>query len=333
MKLGSISVSTPDGDEPRLVAIESEAQRAIDLRAAERIRLQRLGATPAAALRLAEAVFPSSMAMAIAEGPSFLKAARVAAGDPDSSALVPLPDVRWLPSIDAPMIRDCMAFEEHLLHAVERIGQSVNPLHYELPAYYKANVSALLGHEQTVPWPAYTRFMDYELELGFVIGRTGRNLTPNEAGAYLFGVTIFDDFSARDIQAREMTLTLGPTKGKDFGTAVGPWITTADEVDMTDLTMIARVNGEEWSRGNSGAMMWTPAELIAYISYGETLRPGDLIASGTVGNGCGLEMGRRLQPGDVVELEVSGIGVLRNRLGEPETTGWNPTPRRARAHV
>ena len=124
---------------------------------------------------------------------------------------------------------------------------------------------------------------------------------------------------------------MGPAKGKDFATAVGPWITTVDELDLADLDMRARVNGDEWSHGSSGSTWWSVGELLAYISWGETLQPGDLVGSGTVGLGCGLELGRRLEPGDVVELEVSGIGVLRNRLGQPEGEGWEPRPRPADA--
>jgi 2-keto-4-pentenoate hydratase/2-oxohepta-3-ene-1,7-dioic acid hydratase in catechol pathway len=131
-------------------------------------------------------------------------------------------------------------------------------------------------------------------------------------------VTIYNDFSARDIQTREMKLMLGPAKGKDFNTALGPWITTVDELDIADLTMLARINGDEWSRGNSGTIMWQPGEIVAYCSYGENLLPGDVVGSGTVGGGCGLELDKRLQPGDVVELEISGVGVLRNRMGQPE---------------
>jgi 2-keto-4-pentenoate hydratase/2-oxohepta-3-ene-1,7-dioic acid hydratase in catechol pathway len=144
-------------------------------------------------------------------------------------------------------------------------------------------------------------------------------------------VTIYNDFSARDIQSREMKLMLGPAKGKDFNTALGPWITTVDELDIADLTMLARINGDEWSRGNSGTMMWEPGEIVAYCSYGENLLPGDVVGSGTVGGGCGLELDKRLQPGDVVELEISGVGVLRNRMGQPEQPGWTPTARRRTA--
>jgi 2-keto-4-pentenoate hydratase/2-oxohepta-3-ene-1,7-dioic acid hydratase in catechol pathway len=225
-------------------------------------------------------------------------------------------------------MRDCMAFEGHIRNSFGRLGSPVPPQIYELPIYYKGNPGTLIGHDAEVPWPAYSRSMDYELELGFVIGRAGRSLTPPEARGHLFGVTIFNDFSARDAQAREMGGSLGPAKGKDFATAIGPWITTADELDLESLEMVARVNGEEWSRGSIGQIMWSVEELIAYASASEPLLPGELIASGTVPLGCGLELGRQLQPGDVVELEVSGVGLLRNRLGEPEPLRWSPSPRK-----
>ena len=298
----------------------------MDLRAAERIRFERGGATPAAAWRFAMAHFPSSMAEAIAAGPEFLSRAQEAAGT--GELRLAIDEVGWLPAIDPPVMRDCMAFERHMVNAGQRLGQQLNPLYYELPAYYKGSRSGLIGHGHVVRWPAYAAYMDYELELGFVIGRGGTNLSPQQALSHIFGVTIFNDFSARDIQGREMQLGLGPAKGKDFATAVGPWITTLDELDLGKLEMFARVNGEEWSRSTSGSIMWSPAELVAYVSYGENLQPGDLIGSGTVGGGCGLELGQQLSPGDVVELEVNGIGVLRNQLGQPENGGWNPTPRR-----
>lgn len=155
------------------------------------------------------------------------------------------------------------------------------------------------AHGQTVPWPPYAEVMDYALELGFVVGGAGRNLTPEEAARLLFGVTIFNDFSARDFQAREMRAGLGPAKGKDFATAVGPWIVPADELDLAaGPEIVARVNAEEWSRGTSSSAMWSPAECLAQISRGESLRPGELVGSGTVGLGCGPELGWELRPGD-----------------------------------
>jgi 2-keto-4-pentenoate hydratase/2-oxohepta-3-ene-1,7-dioic acid hydratase in catechol pathway len=142
-----------------------------------------------------------------------------------------------------------------------------------------------------------------------------------------------NDFSARDVQAREMTAGFGPAKGKDFATALGPWITTLDEVDLTDLEMLARVNGEEWSRGSTSSLMWSVEELVAFASRGEAVVPGQVIGTGTVGLGCGLELYRKLKPGDVVEIEISSVGVLRNKIGQPSPARWVPSPKQRRAHV
>jgi 2-keto-4-pentenoate hydratase/2-oxohepta-3-ene-1,7-dioic acid hydratase in catechol pathway len=304
-----------------------EQERVIDLATAERVRLERQGATSDAALRLATALFPSSMAAALRLGDAFLAAAKQAVESATSEATLPLSNARLLPPLDPPVMRDFMAFEQHLRNASARLGQPMPEQALKLPVYYKGNPSTLIAHEQEVPWPNYTNYMDYELELGFVIGKAGRNLAPQDALSYLFGVTIFNDFSARDMQGQEMRGSLGPAKGKDFATALGPWITTRDELDLANLAMIARINGEEWTRGSSSTITWKIEELIAYASRGETIWPGELLGSGTVGLGCGLELGKKLQPGDVVELEVPGIGILRNRLGQPEPQSWIPEPR------
>ncbi len=328
MRLGRVEVDGPDGPVARLVMVEPDrGGRLVDLALAEQERLRRQGATVEAARRLAAALFPPSMAAAIAAGALFTEAAARAARAAGDFAALPLDRPRWLPPLDPPRMRDCMAFEKHIRSSYAALGTPVPPQIYELPIYYKGNPRTLVGHEAEVPWPAYSRRMDYELELGFVVGRGGRSLTPEEARGSLFGVTIFNDFSARDVQGYEMGGGLGPAKGKDFATALGPWIVTADELDLGNLQMAARVNGEEWSRGSAGQTMWPVEELLAYASSSEPLEPGELIASGTVPGGCGLELGRYLEPGDVVELEVGGIGVLRNRLGSPEPLRWSPSPR------
>lgn len=335
MKLGRILRDSLEGAVPRLVVVQPERECVIDLATAEYQRLLRTGASAEAARRLTSALYPASMSTAIAAGPTFLEAAARSAdvSVEDGSALLPFEQVQWLAPLDPPVMRDCLAFEQHLRNSVNalaaalKIEPRIPEEYYALPIYYKGNPLTLIGHEQEVPWPDYTQRMDYELELGFVIGRAGKDLTPEQAHAHLFGVTIFNDFSARDIQAREMQGLLGPAKGKDFATALGPWITTADELDVHNLTMVARVNGEEWSRGSSATMMWRIEEIIAYISKGEGVEAGELIGSGTVGFGCGMELGRLLKPGDVVELEVEGIGVLRNKLGTPAPAGWMPERR------
>ncbi len=326
-KLGRVLDVGPDGPTARLVAVLPHEKLVVDLARAERLRLERRGASPSAALRMAQALFPGSMAQALALGEIFLEAVERVLAGPYADSALPIEGLHWLPPIDPPVMRDCLAFEEHLKNTLGRLGP-IPDIYYQIPIYYKGNPTTLLGHEAEVPWPARCQEMDFELELGFVIGKGGKDLTPDQAKGCIFGITIFNDFSARDIQRQEMTGMLGPAKGKDFATAVGPWITTADEIDLLDLQMVARVNGEEWSRGHSGSIMWRPEELVAYISQDELLQPGELIGSGTVGLGCGLELGRFLKPGDVVELEVEGVGILRNRMGRPGQVIWQPPPRR-----
>jgi 2-keto-4-pentenoate hydratase/2-oxohepta-3-ene-1,7-dioic acid hydratase in catechol pathway len=331
MKLGRILRDSLEGAVARLVVVQPERECVIDLATAEYQRLLGTGASKEAARRLTSALYPGSMSAAIAEGSTFLAAAARTASSSveDGSALLPFEEIQWLPPLDPPVMRDCLAFEQHLRNTFREnlVPPQAVPQHYQMPLYYKGNPLTLIGHEQEVPWPDYTQNMDYELELGFVIGRAGKDLTPEQAQAFLFGVTIFNDFSARDIQVQEMMGLLGPAKGKDFATALGPWITTMDELDAHNLMMVARVNGEEWSRGSSSTMMWQVEEIIAYISKAEGVLPGELIGSGTVGFGCGMELGKLLQPGDVVELEIEGIGVLRNRIGTPAPAGWMPARR------
>jgi 2-keto-4-pentenoate hydratase/2-oxohepta-3-ene-1,7-dioic acid hydratase in catechol pathway len=316
----------PDGAEARIVVAAPQAQRWVDVRAAERLRLERGGATPRAARTLSEALVPGSLALALERGAEFLEVAQRAAADVDGDALAP-PDARLLRPIDPTAYRDFMAFEEHFVNASRRLGRTPADVLYMLPVSYFGNAHAIVGPEDEIPWPHYTESMDYELELGIVIARPGRDLTPETALDHVLGLVNFNDFSARDIQALEMTAGLGPSKGKHFGSAVGPWITTLDALDADDLAMTARVNGETWSQGSTSTLLWSIAELVAWASAGEPLAAGTLLGSGTVGGGCGLELGRALQAGDVVELEIEGLGVLRNRLGTPASGGWRPQPR------
>lgn len=238
-----------------------------------------------------------------------------------------------------PQMRDCLCFELHLkqsfaaarrvranqtpdpeaaLKEMERTGVlQVPKTFYEQPIYYKANRFSVIGTDEDVVWPSYSNLMDFELEFGFYIRKKGVDISRDRAREYIYGYTIFNDFSARDAQTAEMGGQLGPAKGKDFdnGNAMGPCLVTADELkDPYNLAMVCRVNGEEWGRGNSSSMHWKFEDLIAHISRSETLHPGEFFGSGTVGNGCGLEQMRFLKHGDVVELEVEGIGILRNRV-------------------
>jgi 2-keto-4-pentenoate hydratase/2-oxohepta-3-ene-1,7-dioic acid hydratase in catechol pathway len=210
-------------------------------------------------------------------------------------------------------MRDFMLVEEHVLNSLGEVPAEW----YEIPVYWKGNCDAVFGPEDEVPWPAYTEKLDYELEVGAVIGRRVRGVSVEEAGDCIAGYTIFNDWSARDIQFREMKVGLGPGLGKDFATSLGPCLTTADAIDIASAPMRARINGETWSEGTLGAMRFSFPQVISHLSQEQTLQPGDVLGSGTVGRGCGLELDRWIRPGDVVELEVEGIGALRNRVGAP----------------
>jgi 2-keto-4-pentenoate hydratase/2-oxohepta-3-ene-1,7-dioic acid hydratase in catechol pathway len=321
-------IALPNGEGPRiLVASDDRPERWVDVRAAERLRLSRRGATAAGAERLAEALVPGSLSAALAGGAAFFEALHAAAESADDEALAPAG--RLLAPIDPVAYRDFMAFEQHFVNATRKLrGTEPAQVLYELPVSYFGNSHAILGPEDEIPWPHYTDHMDYELELGIVIGTGGRDIPPEDALDHVLGLTAFNDFSARDIQLREMAGGLGPAKGKHFASSVGPRIVSLDVLPES-LRMTARINGELWSEGASGSLLWSIAELVAWASAGEPLPPGTLLGSGTVGGGCGLELDRQLRPGDVVELEIEEIGLLRNKLGMPARGGYLPSPRAA----
>jgi 2-keto-4-pentenoate hydratase/2-oxohepta-3-ene-1,7-dioic acid hydratase in catechol pathway len=298
----------------------------------------------AEALRLhgrAEAASCASMQALIEAGESAWMAARDVLAAPPEESCLPTASVQLLAPVPVPVqMRDALAFELHLRQAkrasaamrlrdqsaaqvqaeLERLARAgalePAPVWFRQPLYYKANRFAVIGDGADVRWPRASQVLDYELEIGIFIGRGGRDIPASRAREHIFGYTVFNDVSARDLQADEMAGMLGPAKGKDFdtGNVIGPCIVTADEIDDPyALTMVARVNGQEWSRGHTGSMHHRFEDIIAYVSRDETLHPGEFIGSGTVGNGCGFELGRYPQPGDVVELEIERIGRLRNR--------------------
>jgi len=210
------------------------------------------------------------------------------------------------PILNPPSVRDFMAFEQHVATARRQRGSEVPKEWYEIPVFYFSNPAAIYGPDEDVPYPEGTQELDYELECAAVIGAEGA----------IGGFTVLNDWSARDLQRHEMRVGLGPAKGKDFATSLGPVVVTPDEFDGSGGTMVARVNGEERSRGDLADLHWSWESMLEQAGRNTTLRPGDVIGSGTVGNGCILEHGdgRWLQRGDVVELEVEGIGVLRNTV-------------------
>ena len=210
------------------------------------------------------------------------------------------------PVLNPPSVRDFYAFEQHVETARAARGLEVPKEWYEVPVFYFSNPSAIFGPEDDVPYPEGTEELDYELEVAAILG----------AGGAIGGFTVMNDWSARDLQRQEMKVGLGPAKGKDFATSLGPVVVTPDEFDGSEAEMVARVNGEERSRGNLRTLYHSWERIREHAARNTTLRPGDVLGSGTVGTGCILEHGdgRWLQRGDVVELEVEGIGVLRNRV-------------------
>jgi 2-keto-4-pentenoate hydratase/2-oxohepta-3-ene-1,7-dioic acid hydratase in catechol pathway len=283
-----------------------------------------------------------SMQALIEAGPTALDRAHeiVADGRRSGRGTIDTEAVKLLaPLPTPPQMRDFLCFEKHLIQAFTRIHQmraaaapdpekalrelekqgAFKPpqIWYERPSFYKPSRFAVCGTDQDVVWPAYSKTIDYELEFACIIGAPGRDIPKDKARGHIFGYTIFNDLSARDEQSQEMLSSLGPGKGKDFDNSnpVGPCIVTADEIpDPYALDMIVRVNGEERGRGNSREMYWKYEDCITFVSRDETLHPCEIFCSGTVGNGSGLEIGRYLEPGDIVELEVEKIGILRNRI-------------------
>ncbi|QTD55832.1 fumarylacetoacetate hydrolase family protein [Parasphingorhabdus cellanae] len=250
-------------------------------------------------------------------------------------------DVTFLAPLPVPnSIRDFANFELHCLQALEtsmrtRAAGESDPekayqdykrsgaydlpkIWYERPYYFKGNRMTASGHESTIQWPRFTTTLDYELEFAAIIGKGGADIAIDSAADHIFGYTVYNDFSARDEQVRDQQFRMGPSKGKDFdtGNAFGPWIVTRDEIDdPTNLQMTSRINGETQGTSNSSGMRHNFNECIAFISRDETLYPGDILGSGTAGNGCGFETGRYLEAGDVIEIEIEKIGILRNYIG------------------
>jgi 2-keto-4-pentenoate hydratase/2-oxohepta-3-ene-1,7-dioic acid hydratase in catechol pathway len=223
------------------------------------------------------------------------------------------------------MYRDFYAFEAHVKKGFEKRGEPVPPAWYEIPAYYKGGNLGFIGPEAIIPWPSFSQQLDYELELGAVIGRDGRDIKAKDLKKHLFGFTILNDVSARDIQRKEMAIRLGPAKGKDWCSVMGPVIVTFDEFNYEEpnLLMTAAVNGEEWSRGNSGDSHYSWGEMLEHLTRDEWVRTTDFLGSGTVGTGCGLELDRWVRPGDKLELSIERIGTLRNLVGAPSAQGDN----------
>lgn len=328
MKLVTFEIKTPIGSFSRLGVIRPERALVVDLNTAYAWLLTRQSRPEPQ--RWANFLFPANMRAFLELGAPAMDAARQVESEilafpqdellhlrTDNGAYLAfgLNDIRLkTPVPDPKMLRDFISFETHIGNACKLRGESIPEGWYKAPVYYKGNPYSIIGPDETMEWPHYSRLMDYELELACIIGKQGRDIPEEEAKDYIAGYAIMNDLSARDAQKHEMLCRLGPAKGKDFATVVGPWLVTPDEVDPRNLRMTAKVNGELWSEGNSGTSYWTFEQMIAHASKVETLYPGDILGSGTVGFGCGLELNRWLQSGDTVELEIEGLGVLRTTV-------------------
>lgn len=217
--------------------------------------------------------------------------------------------------------RDFYAHEKHVKTGFAKRGEEIPEAWYEMPAYYKGATAGFIGPNDIIPWPSYTDKLDYELEFGLVIGLDGKNIKAKDAKDHVFGYTVFNDISARDIQKKEMSVRLGPAKGKDFCSIMGPVIITADEFTTIDpnLKMTAKINDELWSEGLTSDSNFSWSEMIEHASKDEWLLATDFMGSGTVGTGCGLELDKWIKEGDTIELEIEMIGKLINTVGKKRT--------------
>jgi 2-keto-4-pentenoate hydratase/2-oxohepta-3-ene-1,7-dioic acid hydratase in catechol pathway len=290
--------------------------------------------------QLAEAEAPSDMLELLQGGEYSLEAAREAiehAGTSGDETFEGAPirhdvaDIRLLAPLPRPnSLRDFLVFEEHLRNVSRTVGRGdqLPPEWYNLPAHYKGNVDAIYGPDDVVPYPGYTEKLDYELEICAVVGKRGRRIKEADAASYIAGYTLYNDWSARDIQMREGSVGIGPGIGKDFASSIGPCIATPDEFDVERSRLQARVDGETWSSGTLANMHFSFPQIIEYITQEADIIPGDLLGSGTIGLGCGFETDRYLSPGMTVELEAESIGLLRNRIGDrgPRSQIGTPLP-------
>jgi 2-keto-4-pentenoate hydratase/2-oxohepta-3-ene-1,7-dioic acid hydratase in catechol pathway len=240
-------------------------------------------------------------------------------------------DVALLAPVDRPpSIRDFFAFESHMKTALGNLGLEVPAAWYEAPSHYITRSASVFGPDEQAIWPHYTEKLDFELEFGIVIGKRGHDVSVDDAWSHIAGFTIFNDLSCRDVQRREMGTHVGPakTKGFDGGTGLGPYLVTTDEfTSPLDVEMRAFVNDELWSAGRSSTIYWSVEQLVAHAALGETLLPGDVLGSGTVGTGAGIEIDRWIAPDDVVRLEIDGIGALESRVQRaPQPTGTCSSP-------
>jgi 2-keto-4-pentenoate hydratase/2-oxohepta-3-ene-1,7-dioic acid hydratase in catechol pathway len=326
MRLVSFSVPALGGAHCRIGALLADGT-VIDLNAAYTLLLERRnGLVDAGARRIAGAIVPTSMRAFLEGGAVSLDAARSVIDAVTDGRVIDVEEISvpegtakpLAPVPDAPLIRDFMAFEEHLQNIYPRLGRDIPQTWYELPVYYKGNPASIGSPGDVIDVPSYAETLDFEFEFAAVIGTAGADITPEKALDHVVGYMIYNDFSARDIQQQEMSVGLGPAKGKDFAGAhvFGPWLVTTDEVpDVYDLVMRAEVNGAPWCESSTSTMHWRFEDMIAHASRNERLQVGEIFGSGTVGGGSAAERGTALARGDRVDLTMDRLGTLSNRVG------------------
>jgi 2-keto-4-pentenoate hydratase/2-oxohepta-3-ene-1,7-dioic acid hydratase in catechol pathway len=323
MKLVSFDVGSPFGITRRIGAVMGSGEiqansRIVDLNTAYGLQLRESG--DARWAEIADAALPSDMLAFLDGGPHAMDRARAAiafagsfSGDTAGRQLIfDRAGVKLLSPVPRPRtMRDFSEYEEHM---TARSGiPTKQPGFYHFMSCYKGNPDMVFGPDDPIIWPDYTERMDPELELACVIGKRGKNLTPEEAGNYIAGYLIFCDGSARDMSGKE---SLGPFKMKDFGTNLGPCLVTPDELgDEMDLRCSLKVNGETWFEGNTGwKRNYTMADIVAYASDEEVLNPGDVISAGTIGFSCSVDSQRWPTPNDVIEQWIENVGTMTLRF-------------------
>lgn len=316
MKLASFEVDTSVGPVRRVGVVDGSSL--LDVTAGYARLLADQGEP--AAEEVAGAVTPPDMIEFLRVGERALDAAREVRDTGYGGETAPggatirydQEEIRLLAPLPRPnTIRDFSVFEGH--GSPDKVDEW-----YEFPSPYKGNPESVVPPGTDVEWPPWEDRLDFELEIGAVVGREGRDIDADDAGDYIVGYTIFNDFSARGFQRREMRQRLGPAKGKDFANGLGPYLVTADAFDPTDAEAVARINGEAWADGNVGDMYHSFGRLVEHASMSETLKPGDVLGSGTVSGCCCADMDRWIDPGDSIELEVEGLGTLAHRVVKPE---------------
>jgi 2-keto-4-pentenoate hydratase/2-oxohepta-3-ene-1,7-dioic acid hydratase in catechol pathway len=326
MKLVTFGIATPLGEIKRVGALRGET--VVDLAASYAWHLAERSVF--AAQELAEATIPADMTAFLSRFPLAREAAETALAFADRQnpgAQSPLGAriaygagaYRLCIPLRPRRIKDYLVYEEHKKKSMERKGLAMPELFYRMPTYTNRNICGLADPDEDIAWPAYSQKLDFEFELAVVIGKSGRDIASKDAHEYIAGFTIFNDFSARDIQADEGKIGAGAGKSKDFdqGNVLGPCIVTPDEIDGSDVAMVLRVDGEEWARGHTRGMKFSWGQIIENASRGETIFPGDVFASGTMDGGCCLELERWFKPGVVIEMQAQGIGTLKNRVVAP----------------